>query len=173
MSTMDMVGVSAIASQAGYTQEDADVVAARLPEWLVTPDGVALYTVDSETGETYVPQRREHFVTGFLYGAAERRREERVTVADERLVAAYDALKSHPKMPKAATDQPAWQSQMLRLFAGVTDALGELLDAKLDAKAINPTRAARIRSEAISLRDTAERNVQAALRKALRMARSH
>lgn len=98
---------------------------------------------------------------------------ERIEAADIDLTAAYDALKSHPKMPKAATDQLAWQSLMLSLFAGVTDALGELLDAKLDAKTINPTRAARIRSEAATLQATAERNVQLALRKALRMARSH
>lgn len=171
MNTLEMISVSAIAAQAGYDIPDAKEVTAQLPKWCVTPDGAPLYVV--EVDEAFVSTEDKNFVIGFLHSAAEHRREKRMAAADERLVSAYDALKAHPKMPQNASEKLTWQSVMLGLFAGVTDALSELLDAKLDAKAINPTRAARIRSEAAALQATAELNVQAALRKALRMARGN
>ena len=152
--------LEAIASQCGATQEDIERLTADFPEWVTRRNGV-LYPSDGS----------QDYVNGFLSGAALWRAEDSIPGLDRRLARAYDALTNHPKMPRAAADQAAWQAAMLRLFSEVTDALVALVDAKAMTGRMSRSRAASIRTEASQLQREAKVNVVAALRRAVRVAR--
>lgn len=125
----------------------------------------------NKDGQRVVTERRMHFFLGALDAAADQRKDARVQAADDRLTDAYDRLRCE-RMPRRASDRLVWQSTMLGLFRQVKDALLEYVDARVDAKSMKPERAAQLRAEAQQLQEDAERNVQAALRKVLRVARA-
>lgn len=165
-----LVSISSLAPEAKANQQDVAAVTDRLPEWFRKAGGTPRYSVDC--GEYYVTEDDKHFIIGALWAATEQRQEARAAAADERLTNAYEALLNHPDLATAPAEL-SWQARMLHLFNGVADALRELVDAKVDAKTMSPVRAERIRAEADALQRAAETNVQAALRKAVRMAHSH
>lgn len=152
--------IEALASRHGATQQDIDDLADRFPKW-----------VTSINGELYPNDDAEGYIDGFLRARGQQHAEAALPRLDERLTIAYAALNNHPKMPRAAADQAVWQTTMLRLFSDVAQALTSLVDAKVRAGRMSPDRAATLRANATRLQSDAERNVLAALRQAVRVAR--
>lgn len=145
--------VSDIAAKAGAIDDD---VRALDPQWQ------RMIRIDTD-GSYYVDSTDQNYLWGALYATADRRKDTRISAADTRLVAAYDALKKSTA-PKFRTGQIAWTGQMLGLFTEVRDALVELCDAKVDAAAMKPALAAALCTQADRVLQDAERNATRAFR---------
>jgi len=121
-------------------------------------------------GSRYVDSANQNYLWGALYSTADRRKDARVQTADKRLTKAYNALKASTA-PKSRAGQIAWQSQMIGLFTEVRNALVELCDAKVDAKAMKPAVAEALRAQADRVLRDAERNASRAARQLRALAR--
>lgn len=145
--------VSGIMAQVNATDDDVRALDAQWQQMI---------RID-EYGNYYVDPANQNYLWGALYSTAENRRDARIQAADARLVKAYDALKVSTA-PKSRSGQIAWQNQMLALFTEVRDALVELCDAKVDAKAMKPATATALRTQADRVLRDAERNASRAAR---------
>lgn len=152
--------VSDIAAQAGATDDDVRVLDA---QWQ------RMIRID-EDGSYYVDSTNQNYLWGALYATADRRKDARIQAADARLATAYDTLKASTA-PKSRAGQIAWQGQMIGLFTEVRDALVELCDAKVDAKAMKPAVAVALRGQADRVLRDAERNASRAARQIRALAR--
>lgn len=162
--TQNRVSIDDIVTEAKAIPQDVGAI--------IAPAVKKMIHTDQATGDAYVDEENQYFVIGALWAAADRRRDARIATADKELAKSYEALRAHPAVPQGASQRLAWESAMLRLFGEVADALTELVDAKVDAKAMSPEQADRIRGEANALRRAAETGVSTSLHEGLRVARS-
>lgn len=152
--------VSDIAAQVDATDDDVRALNA---SWQ------RMIRIDTD-GSYYVDSANQNYLYGALYATADRRKDTRVQAADARLVKAYAALKTSTA-PKSSAGQIAWQAKMIGLFTEVRDALVELCDAKVDAKAMKPAIAEALRAQASRVLRDAEHNATRASRQFRALAR--
>jgi len=153
--------ISDIAAKAGATDDDVRTLDATWQRMI---------RID-EDGSYYVNATDQHYMWGALYATADRRKDARIKTADVRLVKAYDALKASTA-PKSRAAQTVWQSRMIALFTDVRDALVELVDAKVDARAMKPAVALALRTQADRVLRDAERDAGRALRQLRALSRN-
>lgn len=151
--------VSDIVTLVGATDDDVQALDPKCQQMIRTDGG----------GSDYVEADDRSYLRGALFLTVQRRKEARVGAADARLVKAYAELKAAPK-PSAG--QAARQVRMLDLFTEVRDALVELCDAKVDAKAMKPATAESLRAQANRVLRAAERNASRTYNQLLALARS-
>lgn len=153
--------VSDIAAKSGAIDDDVRALDA---QWQ------RMIRIDDD-GSCYVDAANQSYLHGALYATADRRKSARIQTADARLVETYGTLKA-ATAPKSRAGQAAWQAQMVTLFTEARDALVELVDAKVDAKAMQPAIAEALRTQAARVLRDAERNATRTLRQLRALSRA-
>lgn len=117
-----------------------------------------------EQGRLWAPAHRESLIYGALGSEADIRRDARVQSADEELLASYaDLNRMSPRSASGIRSAARRQQQMLASVLRVLDALEELVDAKLDARRMDPEVAEALKVEVAAVRRDAGQNAARAL----------